>query len=91
MNEKKIVEVFKAFFEKTVIPSVAQNDEVMREWTHLNKIICADPIDYSQIDFYLLLSNKNNPSSSQTINKVSQNSIGSSNKISEEPNKFRYN
>jgi hypothetical protein len=47
----------------------------------LNKIISSDPIDYSQIDFYLLLSNKNNSSSSQTAIKGSQNNIGSSNKI----------
>lgn len=70
---------------------MAQNDEIMREWAHLNKIISADPIDYSQIDFYLLLSNKNSPSSSQTISKGSQNNIGSSHKINEDPNKFRFN
>ena len=70
---------------------MGQNDEVMREWNHLNKIISADPIDYSQIDFYLLLSNKNNNTSQQNITKGSQNSITSSNKNIEEPNKYRYN
>ncbi len=55
----------------------------MREWNHLNKIISADPIDYSQIEFYLLLSNKNStPNGSKT-------SIGSSNKI-EDSARFRY-
>ncbi len=34
----------------------------MREWNYLNKIITSDPIDYSQIEFYLLLSNKNSGS-----------------------------
>jgi len=59
----------------------------MREWNHLNKIISADPIDYSQIEFYLLLSNKN--SLNQT-NSRSQQNIGSSNKITDNDSKFRY-
>jgi hypothetical protein len=83
MTERKLVEAFKTFFEKSVAPFVSTNDDVMREWNHLNKIISADPIDYSQIEFYLLLSNKNNPSGSKT-------NIGSSNKIAEDPNRFRY-
>jgi hypothetical protein len=61
----------------------------MREWNHLNKIISSDPIDYSQIEFYLLLSNKNNASS--TPQPGSKGNIGSSNKISDnDPNRFRY-
>jgi len=64
----------------------------MKEWSHLNKIISSDPIDYSQIDFYLLLSNKNSSNSSDTMNKGSKNTIGSSNKIIiDDSNKFRYN
>jgi len=59
----------------------------MREWNHLNKIISADPIDYSQIEFYLLLSNKN---SSNTTQSGSRGNIGSSNKITDNDNKFRY-
>jgi hypothetical protein len=67
---------------------VSQNDDIMREWNHLNKIISADPIDYSQIEFYLLLSNKNSTSSSQGGSKTN---IGSSNKIADnEANRFRY-
>ena len=59
----------------------------MREWNHLNKIISSDPIDYSQIEFYLLLSNKNNSNSLQG----SKNNIGSSNKIPDnDSNRFRY-
>lgn len=57
----------------------------MREWNHLSKIINADPIDYSQIEFYLLLANKGNNST-----KGSQHNINSSNKIPDDPNKFRY-
>lgn len=68
-------------------PYVSSNDEVMREWNHLNKIISSDPIDYSQIEFYLLLSNKNSPSPSPSGSK---GNIGSSNKIGEDPNRFRY-
>lgn len=59
----------------------------MHEWNHLNKIISADPIDYSQIEFYLLLSNKNNGSNQAG----SRGNIGSSNKIPDnDPNRFRY-
>jgi hypothetical protein len=56
----------------------------MREWNHLSKIINADPIDYSQIEFYLLLANKGNNNI-----KVSQHS-SSLNKIPDESSKFRY-
>lgn len=49
MTEKKLVEAFRTFFDKSVAPYVTQNEEIMREWNHLSKIINADPIDYSQI------------------------------------------
>ena len=53
----------------------------MREWNHLNKILSSDPIDYTQIEFYLLLANKN---------KGSQQNISSYGKIQEESvNRFR--
>lgn len=82
MSERKLVEAFRTFFEKSVAPFVSHNDEVMREWNHLNKIISAEPVDYSQIEFYLLLSNKGSGS---------KGSIGSSSKIPEgDPNRFRY-
>jgi hypothetical protein len=68
-----------------VAPYVSQNDDIMREWSHLNKMISCEPIDYSQIEFYLLLANKSNISS-----KGSQNMISSSNKIADnDPNRFR--
>jgi hypothetical protein len=57
-----------------VSPQLSGNEEVMREWNHLNKIISTDPIDYSQIEFYLLLTNKN-------PGKGSNHQIGSFNKI----------
>jgi hypothetical protein len=69
-----------------VVPYVSQNEEIMREWNHLSKIINAEPIDYSQIEFYLLLANKGNGHNS----KGSQHSISSSNKIPEDSAKFRY-
>lgn len=66
-------------------PYVSQNEEIMREWNHLSKIISGDPIDYSQIEFYLLLANKGNSNS-----KGSQQNINSSSKLPEDSNKFRY-
>ena len=89
MGERKLVEAFRTFFEKSVMPFVGGNDEIMREWNHLNKIIGSEPIDYSQIEFYLLLSNKNTPTPNQPGSK---GNIGSSNKIPDnnDPNRFRY-
>ena len=86
MGERKLVEAFKTFFERTVSPHLSQNEEVMREWNHLNKIITSEPIDYSQIEFYLLLANKNNGQ-----NKGSQHTIGGSfGKLPEDPSaRFR--
>ena len=88
MSERKLVEAFRTFFEKSVAPYVSQNDDVMREWNHLNKIIGSDPIDYSQIEFYLLLSNKGSGSNLQA--KGSHNSIPSGNKLPDNDSKFRY-
>lgn len=62
MNEKKLVEAFKAFFEKSVIPSINENNSLLSEWKHFNGMISADPIDYQQVEFYLLMLNKSNPS-----------------------------
>lgn len=87
MSERKLVEAFKTFFEKSVAPFVSGNDDVLREWNHLNKIISADPIDYSQIEFYLLLSNKGSPTTSNPPPKTT----GSFNRIPDsDPNRFRY-
>lgn len=40
----------------------------MNEWKYFSRLISAEPIDYSQIEFYLLLANKSqhNPQPSQT-------------------------
>lgn len=86
MGERKMVEAFKTFFDKSVAPYVNQNEDIMREWNHLNKIISSDPIDYSQIEFYLLLSNRNGPAQ-----PTSKTNIQSSNKIPEvDPARLRY-
>jgi hypothetical protein len=87
MSERKLVEAFKTFFEKSVAPYVSGNDDIIREWNHLNKIISSDPIDYSQIEFYLLLSNKGGNSSPQPAPKTT----GSFNRIPDsDPNRFRH-
>jgi len=62
----------------------------MREWSHLSKIISSDPIDYSQIEFYLLLSNKNNPPSTPISIRTSQHIIDLPNKTAE-TDRVRYN
>ena len=75
MSERKLVEAFQTFFEKSVSPHLSDNDQVMREWNHLNKIISANPIDYSQIEFYLLLQNKNQTSTGSKTNIPSAQKI----------------
>ena len=57
-NEKKLVEAFKTFFDKSISPYVYNNESIMNEWKYFSKLISTDPIDYSQIEFYLLLANK---------------------------------
>jgi hypothetical protein len=63
----------------------------MREWNHLSKILSSDPIDYGQIEFYLLLSNKNNTPNQPLGMRGSQHTIGSMNKIADIDNKFHPN
>ena len=57
-NEKKLVDAFKTFFQKTINPHVSTNQSVMNEWKYFSRLISTDPIDISQIEFYLLLANK---------------------------------
>ena len=47
----------------------------MTEWNHLNKIISADPIDFTQIQFYLLLSNRSNSNSSNSPSVANKNNF----------------
>jgi hypothetical protein len=61
-NEKKLTEAFRTFFDKSISPYLSGNETVMNEWKYFSKLISADPIDYSQIEFYLLLANKSNNS-----------------------------
>jgi hypothetical protein len=61
-NERKLVEAFRTFFDKSISPYLSTNDTVMNEWKYFSKLISADPIDYNQIEFYLLLANKSNNS-----------------------------
>ncbi len=88
MSEKQIVDAFKAFFEKNILPSVNENEEIMKEWNHLSKLINSQPIDYSQIDFYLLLANKNNNNISSARNNPM---VKSHTKINDNESKFKRN
>jgi hypothetical protein len=38
-GEKKLVEVFRAFFDKVLAPIVKTNDKVMADWRYLNSLI----------------------------------------------------
>lgn len=54
-GEKKLVEVFRAFFDKVVVPIVKTNDKVMADWRYLNSLISEEHIDYAKLDFYLVM------------------------------------
>lgn len=47
--------MFRAFFEKVVVPLVKTNDKVMADWRYLNSLISEDHIDYAKLDFYLVM------------------------------------
>jgi hypothetical protein len=38
-GEKKLIEVFRTFFDKIVLPTVKNNDKVVSEWKYLNSLI----------------------------------------------------
>ena len=38
-NEKKLVEAFKTFFDKSISPYVYNNESIMNEWKYFNKLI----------------------------------------------------
>lgn len=58
-NEKKLVEAFKAFMENGVFPCLPEDHIILNEWKFLSGILTLEPIDKNQIDFYLLMANKN--------------------------------
>mgnify|MGYP000952702623 FL=1 len=38
-GEKKLIEVFRTFFDKIVLPTVKNNDKVVSEWKYLNSLM----------------------------------------------------
>jgi len=38
-NEKKLVDAFRTFFEKTISPYVSNNESIMNEWKYLSRLI----------------------------------------------------
>jgi hypothetical protein len=58
-NQSRLVEAFKIFMSKSVIPALPQNHHSLNEWKFLDGILCSNPIDFGQLDFYLHMVNKN--------------------------------
>jgi hypothetical protein len=48
-SEKKLIEAFKVFVEKSIIPCIYTNWTLMREWKDFLHMISVEPIDYHQI------------------------------------------
>jgi len=57
--------------DKSVTPYLSDS-HVINEWRYLSGIMSGDPIDFGQIDFYLLMANKNQGNSS-TVSNISMN------------------
>lgn len=70
MNERKLVEAIKTFFEKSVLPYLGNREEVVAEWRHISNILNAVPIDYGQLDYYLV-NKKNREQGTIFANKAS--------------------
>ena len=59
MEDKgKLVDALKLFMEKTITPTLGESHPSLNEWRFLSGILSSDPIDPTQIDFYLLMANK---------------------------------
>ena len=52
-SERKVADVFRAFFEKIVLPSVRNQPRVMEEWKFLTSIVTEETIDFSKLENYL--------------------------------------
>lgn len=57
----------------------------MNEWKYFSRLISADPIDYSQIEFYLLLANKSHHNPQPTHTDFRNTSYGESYKYNQIP------
>ena len=66
-NERKLVEALNNFMSNTVLPTLSNNNPVLNEWKFLTGILNNAPIQYNQLDFYLHMSNKNNPKTPETL------------------------
>ena len=73
-KEKKLVEALKTFMDKGITPFLGEEHPSLHEWKYLKGILDANPIDPTQIDFYLLMANKSdaseNKAKSTSVNKL---------------------
>jgi hypothetical protein len=81
------VDAFKAFMEKGVAPFFPEDHSVVNEWKFLSTMLSADPVDYSQIDFYLMMTNK---SSSPYQSSVANNTYTQPQSTNTETNNFAH-
>lgn len=63
--------MFKAFFEKIVLPSVRNQPRIMEEWKYLTSIVAEESIDFSRLDNYMTSLNQEKLVSSGTNSKSS--------------------
>ena len=69
-NESKLVEALQIFMNKSVLPCLPSDHSAVNEWKFLSGIMNGRPIDYNQLDFYLLMANKSSaPESEPALRK----------------------
>ena len=61
-KESKLVEALQSFMNNSVLPCLPKDHTAASEWRFLSGILTGRPIDYNQLDFYLLMANKSSPS-----------------------------
>ena len=71
-DKSKLVDALKLFMEKTITPALGDSHPSLNEWKYLSGILSTQPIDSSQIDFYLLMANKSGISEPKSATFSSQ-------------------
>ena len=47
--ERSLVSLFKQFFEKTCLPLIRSNYNILKEWLYFSSVISQDIIDYYKL------------------------------------------
>ena len=51
--EKRLVQIFKAFVEKNLIPQIQKTQGSVSEWNKFSSLLTTDSINYSELQTYV--------------------------------------